>query len=87
MSRTKEIDVWVKKSFEMNFSNNYIADVHNRPTELYPIKAKLIIEIPEKKITITESEFNEASKVIRFGVFNGETYGDINRLKEKLFGE
>jgi hypothetical protein len=62
--KTKEIEVWVNDNFiEYKVGiGDVVRDIGfeqfingNKAT-----KAKLIIEIPEKKIEITESEFDEA---------------------------
>lgn len=67
MSKTIEIDVWVQ---DLILSNKYeyeafvrgeSTQVKRKPSEGY-LKAKLIIEIPERKIEITESQFDEAVK-------------------------
>jgi hypothetical protein len=55
--KTKEIDVWVQDTL-VSDAYDYSGYIHRKPKDGY-LKAKLIIEIPEKKITITESEFEE----------------------------
>lgn len=59
--KTKEINVWVNKYFYQNYTSchNDSANIQMRQDELYNIKAKLVVEIPEKKIEITESELDE----------------------------
>jgi hypothetical protein len=62
--RIKEIDVWVP---------DHLLNGIEQPCHIYErfetyhaqLKAKLIIEIPEKKIEITESEFDEICKQAR----------------------
>lgn len=61
--KTKEIDVWVKEDFNDKYSTSGIyyfnrSDLLDDNYRNIPYKAKLIIEIPEKKIEITESEFD-----------------------------
>lgn len=59
MSKIKEIDVWVTpKILESTSSNNFYVQTYEGDTAF--LKAKLIIEIPDKKITISESEFENA---------------------------
>lgn len=52
-----DITVFSDKEVSDNFES-FKDDIKSGVT----LKAKLIIEIPEKKVTITESEFNEAIK-------------------------
>lgn len=62
--KTKEIDVWVCKN-TFNKSNSHLwvyKNFYKAPEGIQYLKAKLIIEIPEKKVTITESEFDDALK-------------------------
>lgn len=47
-------------------------------------KATLVIDAPEKKISITESELREIFKKVQTPFFDG---GDMGRLLGKLFGE
>jgi len=54
--KTKEIDVWVRHD---EIDSNGISCQTNRHDK-WQLRAKLIIEIPEKKIEITESQFDEA---------------------------
>lgn len=61
--------------------------------EYRAIKCKLILEIPEKEITITESEFNEkyanAAKEYEQNHFVYQiNHSEMNKeLKKQLFGE
>jgi hypothetical protein len=80
--KTREIEVWVSKDvldhlIDEPESNLVGSTVFKRPTDHWSVKAKLIIEIPERKVEITESEFDAAA------------WGSIsfNSLKEKLFAE
>jgi hypothetical protein len=78
--KTKEIKGWIYKGSQTlheRFPDNFddMVDVY---------KAKLIIELPERKLTISESEYNKAIK---------ESFGDacyfesLKTLREKLFGK
>lgn len=79
--KTKEIDVLVSKS-DINM-NSVDIEVINHQRDYHPrndqYKAKLIIEIPEKKIEITESEFDKAYSKCFI-----ETNLGFMRLKEEL---
>ena len=57
--KTKEIDVWICSDF-LNGHEEIFDSISEKKIDEFNIKAKLIIEIPEKKIEITESEFDEA---------------------------
>jgi len=68
--RTKEIEVYIKeKDFqESNNGENHLTSVSyylksELKTHLKYLKAKIIIEIPEKTVTITEGQFNKAYDV------------------------
>jgi hypothetical protein len=57
-TREKIIDVWVSHKFD-NLDTDLATIILDRNTNIKDyFKAKLIIEIPEKKIEITESEFD-----------------------------
>ena len=58
--KTKTIDVWVdEKQFEKYdmYDCDYLLESEKDPDIDY-LKAKIIVELPEKKIEITESEFD-----------------------------
>lgn len=57
MSKTKEIDVWVPEYTDETLCE----DIALKPQDdgVQWLKAKLIIELPEKKITMTESQFED----------------------------
>jgi len=55
--KTKEIDVWVPEEFFNKEFDCFYVTTTKRDDKL---KAKLIIEKPEKKIEIAESEFDNA---------------------------
>ena len=59
--RTKEIDVWVNKNKALSaFKEGHCIYAYKDYHSTYSnIKAKLIIELPERKATITEKEFDE----------------------------
>lgn len=73
MSRTREIDVYLNR-FE-NFDNPSIS---YKKCDVYCVKAKLIVELPERKVTISESEFDE--------LFKGKLFCNEHSLKD-LFKE
>lgn len=88
MMKTKEIECTVacnknetlnEKNLIVMFSDNEIRDFTNDKDELY--KAKLIIEIPEQKIEITESQFDEA---FLNSLFRNNDCVDLMNLKKKL---
>lgn len=81
----KEIEVWYKMPNEE--TNNFVCYDHEpvgRPDLQRFKKSKLIIELPEKKVEITESQLDEALKdcFAQGGYFLGK-----DELKKKLFGE
>ena len=73
--KTKEIDVWVD-SDKITHNEFYVYDYEQRTkTSMY--KAKLVIEIPEKKIDITESALDTFLDNIQSGML-------ISQAKENL---
>lgn len=62
--KTKEIEVYVHEGFENWDDDSCLihSNVYNKKHTNYTVKAKLIIEIPEKKIEITESDFERIVK-------------------------
>lgn len=89
MSRTKEIEVWVDKNYENYFPGNSLTIHSVCHVNHQPLKAKLIIELPEKKIEITESQFDEAVKEFFKGDISPMQTGVKmqSHLKQKLFGD
>ena len=82
--KTKEIDVWVnpkRLEVEKNWRSERSISSSNWDEPDW-LKAKLIIEMPEKKIEITESEFRK--KTCRF-VDDGFAY--IEEIVNVLFRE
>lgn len=81
MSKVKEIEVWVDPK-EDEFASRVVYVSQFQPRY---VKARLIIELPEKKITITEKEFWDAYD-------NSHTSGPnshsevFEKMKQKLFG-
>jgi hypothetical protein len=57
--KTKEVEVWLDSDEFHSGVNCFVRLVSDKPKWKNKFKAKLIIEIPEKKIEITESEFDE----------------------------
>lgn len=82
MAKTKEIEgyiyenhlPWLLKQTKMPFMPDGCEEENSGPR----LKAKLIVTIPERKVTITESEFDEMAK---------QWLGPDSRkeFKEKLF--
>ena len=83
MSRTREIEVWIHKNVIVNGvyeKGSKILPLHEYPNCEW-VEAKLIIELPERKVTISESEFDEA-----WARNTGTTFSELReRLKEKFF--
>jgi hypothetical protein len=87
--KTKEIECTVgcnrnktlnERNLIVMFSDDEIRDFTSDKDELY--KAKLIIEIPDQKITISESEFDEA-----WGIALGNSFArkmSFEQLKKQL---
>ena len=81
MSRTREIEVWVEPIFANTKLSKGI--VTREPSDR-TIKAKLIIELPERKVTISESDFDKAFKFIARPDWL-MTFEGFELAKEKLF--
>lgn len=80
--KTKEIDVWVNSEL---INRWHCQEINNCKTTIHNLKAKLIIEIPEKKIEITESDLDRAYQVY----FNNEesfTSGHFLKVIKKELG-
>ena len=66
MSRTREINGWIYRSqadhkrIEFSTTQDVMSGVNER------IKAKLIIELPERKVTISEDDLDKAFNSIRY---------------------
>lgn len=89
--KTKEIDVLINPSdLTRRFIYAYIPEHYPGISTDY-LKAKLIIELPEKKITITEKEFesafNKASLLSLDDNYKPKHYAYLGPLKQKLFGD
>ena len=86
--KTKEIDVWVNPNSSMysEFDDSKLgATVMYNPDEKFSVKAKLIIEIPEKKIEITEREFLRKA-IHAWNNHHGCVNGDVlEELRLQLF--
>lgn len=88
MSKVKEIEVWVDPK-EDEFASRVVYVSQFQPRY---VKARLIIDLPEKKIELTESELDEAIEAF-FKMYRKDQYvtaQDIehrcSRFKQKLFG-
>jgi hypothetical protein len=77
MGRTKEIEVWIHKTLPEVFGSHgrKIMNISSNALHGDCIRAKLIIELPERNVTITESQFDDLCK-------QGMA---LYMLKEKLF--
>lgn len=83
--KTKEIEVWVPTMVTDSFARSEIFTIKTRDMiEGSWLKARLIIEIPEKTITISESEFWEIVKSLK-NEYGGISGPDV--LAEKLFSK
>lgn len=68
MSRTREIEVWVQESeiFNRDLASAEIRVFTVNHFNYKPLKAKLIIELPSPKITISEEDVDKAFNSIRY---------------------
>ena len=90
--RTKEINVLVSESFLDNSSTgipNIIEDngLNTRLNGVQTFKAKLIIELPERKVEISESELDEALFQVFEKKFFAKDSAFYNGIKAKIFKE
>lgn len=78
--KTKEIDVWINRE-NIKADNpcliDLYTDLNKYKREYYgePIKVKLIIEVPEKKIEITEEQLDD--------IWNDGVYANARRYEKK----
>ena len=85
MSRTREIEGWVyssqadHKRIEFSTTQEVMSGVNER------IKAKLIIELPSPKITISEEEFDNAFSESALETKTLYSSHLFRELKSKLF--
>jgi hypothetical protein len=83
MMKTKEIEVWVVMDHEQPIKMwSAKPKCRNEIDEMGWVKARLIIEIPERKVEITESEFDEVMKDLRL-----ECPERVWLVKKELFGK
>ena len=90
--KTKEIDVWITiDRYRQMLNNEFETGYYSLKEEGTgdEVKAKLIIEIPEKKIEITESQFDVAffCNSIRDYKFKDEVHLNavkLNKVKKEL---
>ncbi len=82
--KVKEIEVWVdKENIESKDDEIMIWHKASLNQSEYLLKAKLIIEMPEKKIEITKSDLQRA---LHLTPFNGRWLDFEDALKTRLFG-
>lgn len=81
--RTKEIDVWVSEGAFKNPKHKHeTVSLHE---VVGSVKAKLIITLPERKVEISESQFDEAwDKALEL---RGFCKAFLPELKKQLFKE
>jgi hypothetical protein len=83
MSKTREIDVWVRCIEDIGEKEQNYVIVYNYKVSGCS-KAKLTVEQPEKKIEITESEFDEA-RMRALGLTTTEAISNASfRIKKEL---
>lgn len=83
--RTKEIEVWIEPNQIAGLEPDYTDTIttYTKKCGEPQYRAKLIIKMPERKVEITESQFDEA-----WDGGYGCTYEGLKRhLKKVLFGE
>lgn len=94
MIRTREIEVLIydnglRNSIQRLEKENEWINVHSPLSrnidKTQMIKAKLIIELPERKVTISESEFDEALSQVFEKNFFAKDSAFYSNIKEKLF--
>jgi len=73
--KTREIDIWLSEE-----ELSYMSKRHYQVSSIMYTKAKLIIEIPEEKITISEDELNEAARKVFGNVSHGDTFREFREL-------
>ena len=86
--KTKEITVWVDPDEVVNDAWTLCHADFYKGELTGMVKARLIIEVPEKKISISESEFEKAFDYIR--PKNSDwlmTFEGFEIAKSKLFGK
>lgn len=78
--KTKEIEVWVPRMTLDSFARSEVFTSKTRDmVDDSWLKAKLIIELPEKKVTISESEFDRLiglDKNVNTGWVKNKLFGD-----------
>lgn len=85
--KTKEIACWVHK--DINFRSTVGPTIFLEKNEMhgFNVKAKLIVELPEKSVTITESEFDEIVHAHDMTLYENVTPNSLYKhLKKKIFG-
>lgn len=82
----REIEVWVHSDCLRDFDNSKrdYFDVSRSKSPMVNLKAKLVIEVPERKVTITEGELEEIFKA--HDPKNGKCVAlSLDLLKSKMF--
>lgn len=86
--KTKEIEVYIEKDWLLSTGCiGMISEASKFPTRLNgkdTIKARLIIELPEKKVEITEEKLDELHNDFQYCADENAFFYKF--LKQKLFG-
>ena len=85
MSKTREkvIEVWVDKDL-LSAEGFRSWPVSTTPLDMPMVKAKLIIELPEKSVSISETEWEEVRNVWDT---DKTVAKNLTAMKEKLFSK
>ena len=84
--KTKEITVWVDPDEVVNDAWTLCHADFYKGELTGMVKARLIIDLPEKKISITESEFDLECRKVSGSLFELGPTDKLLILKKKLFG-
>lgn len=89
MSRTKEIEVYINREELKHFAkeNNHVVVWSQYPAALCAVKARLIVELPDRKVELTEAQFDEAVNNCEVFSPGNDRWVHRDNLKAKIFGE
>lgn len=79
--KTKEVTVYASKDILSDWVGG--EKIYKTEHESTPVRCRLVIDLPEKEIKLTESKLDEAWKEV-FHACSDEL--DVKKLKQKLFG-